>query len=100
MSDITMLDDNEEDLEDDELEEDEEYPEELYPVLELSDALFELIEKLEKVSKKLDNYEQEYLEADTEVRQSFDLPNREIFEHWDEFVSRAIAELDNLGEPI
>jgi hypothetical protein len=95
-----MLDDNEEDLEDDELEEDEEYPEELYPVLELSDAVFDLIEKLEKVREKLDKYEEEYLEGDTEVRQSFDLPNREVFERWDEFIYGAIAELDNLGEPI
>ncbi|GAA6617392.1 hypothetical protein [Scytonema sp. NUACC26] len=95
-----MFDDNEEDLEDDNLEEDQEYPEELLPVVELSDAIFDLIEKLEKVQEKLENYEQEYLEADSGVRQSFDLPNREVFERWDEFIYNAITELDDLGEAI
>ncbi|MFL9458971.1 hypothetical protein AB0758_49365 [Tolypothrix bouteillei VB521301_2] len=95
-----MFDDNEEDLEDDDLEEDREYPEELLPVVELSDAIFDLIEKLEKVQEKLEKYEQEYLEADSEVRQSSELPHREVFERWEDFIYSTVAELDNLGEPV
>ena len=44
------------------LEEDREYPEELYPVVELSDSLLELTEKLERIRIKLDDFEQRYLE--------------------------------------
>ena len=44
------------------LEEDREYPEELYSVVELSDSILELTEKLETVRRKLDNFEQKYLE--------------------------------------
>ena len=42
------------------LEEDIEYPEELYPVLELSDSILELTEKLEQIRGKLDDFEQRY----------------------------------------
>ncbi len=42
-----MINDNDFDL-----EEDKEYPEELYPVLELSDSILELTEKLETIRRK------------------------------------------------
>ena len=42
------------------LEDDIEYPEELYPVLELSDSILELTEKLEQIRGKLDDFEQRY----------------------------------------
>ena len=38
------------------LEDDLEYPEELYPVLELSDSILELTEKLELIRGKLDDF--------------------------------------------
>ncbi len=44
------------------LEDDLEYPEELDPVVELSDSILELTEKLETVRAKLDDFEQRYLE--------------------------------------
>lgn len=43
-------------------EEDLEYPEELYSVVELSDSILELTEKLELIRGKLDDFEQRYLE--------------------------------------
>ena len=55
-------------IDDFDLEEDQEYPEELYPVVELSDSISELTEKLERVREKLDDFEQRYLEADEELR--------------------------------
>ena len=54
------------------LEEDREYPEELYPVVELSDSILELTEKLELIRGKLDDFEQRYLEADEEERECED----------------------------
>ena len=44
------------------LEENREYSEELYPVVELSDSILELTEKL-------DDFEERYLEADEELRE-------------------------------
>ena len=83
-------------------EEEKEYPEELYSVVELSDSILELTEKLERVRVRLDDFEQRYLEADEELRESegYEIPNSSIIERW----LQAIAEIDNridlLGDPL
>ncbi len=87
-------------IENEELEvEDEEYPEELQPVLELSDGIYELIEKLERIREKLDTYEQEYLDADLDTRESIELPSATSIGPWNEFVYGSISQIDVLSDP-
>ena len=66
------------------LEEDQEYPEELYPVVELSDSILELTEKLARIRGKLDDFEQRYLKASEELREceGYEIPSSTILEHW------------------
>jgi hypothetical protein len=66
------------------LEDELEYPEELYPVLELSDSILELTEKLELIRGKLDDFEQRYLEADEELREceGYEIPSLTKLERW------------------
>jgi hypothetical protein len=87
---------NEEDLE----VEDVEYPEELEPVLELSDGIYELLEKLERIREKVDTYQEEYLEADLDTRKSIELPSEASIQRWNEFVYGAIAQIDILSDPL
>ena len=87
---------NEEDLE----VEDEEYPEELEPVLELSDGIHELLEKLERIREKIDTYQEEYLEADLDTRESIELPSATSIGRWNEFVYGAIMQIDVLSSPL
>ncbi len=51
--------------------------EELYPVSKLSNSILELKEKLETVKRKLDDFEQRYLEADVELREyeGYEIPS-------------------------
>jgi hypothetical protein len=87
---------DEEDLEVEDLE----YPEELQPVLELSDSIYELLEKLERIREKVDTYEQEYLDADLDTRESIELPSATSIERWNNFVYNAILQIDVLSDPL
>ncbi len=82
-------------------EEDREYPEELYPVLELSDSILELTEKLEQIRVKLDDFEQRYLEADDELRdcEGYEIPSSMILERWQAEIGEMSDRLDFLGDP-
>ena len=84
------------------LEEDKEYPEELYAVLELSDSILELTEKLETIRRKLDDFEQRYLEADEELREceGYEIPSSSILERWQNAISEINNRIDILGEPL
>ena len=65
-------------------EEDREYPEELYSVVELSDSILELTEKLDTIRGKLDDFEQRYLEADEELSsgEGYEIPSSIKLERW------------------
>ncbi len=82
--------------------EDREYPEELYPVLELSDSILELTEKLETIRIKLDDFEQRYLEADEELREceGYEIPSSSIIERWQNVIEEINNHIDILGEPL
>ena len=84
------------------LEEDREYPEELYSVVELSDSILELTEKLETIRRKLDDFELRYLEADEELRESegYSIPSSIIIERWQNEISEMSDRIDILGEPL
>ncbi len=84
------------------LEEDKEYPEELYAVLELSDSILELTEKLETIRRKLDDFELRYLEADEELRESegYEIPSSSILERWQNAIEEMKHRIDILGEPL
>lgn len=84
------------------LEEDKEYPEELYPVLELSDSILELTEKLETIRGKLDDFEQRYLEADEELREceGYEIPSSTKLERWQNEIEEISNRLDFLGDPL
>ena len=88
-------------IDDFDLEEDQEYPEELYPVLELSDSLLELTEKLERVRVKLDDFEQRYLSADEELRsgEGYEIPSSTILERWQAAIEEMSDCIELLGEP-
>ena len=84
------------------LEDELDYPEELYPVLELSDSILELTEKLETVRKKLDDFEQRYLEADEEVREceGYEIPSSTKLEHWQNEIEEMSDRINLLGDPL
>lgn len=84
------------------LEDELEYPEELYLVVELSDSILELTEKLEIVRGKLDDFEQRYLEADEELRsgEGYEIPSSSIIERWQNTIEEISDRIDLLGEPI
>ena len=81
--------------------EDQEYPEELYPVLELSDSILELTEKLETVRGKLDDFEQRYLKADEELREceGYEIQGSSI-ERWQAAIEEMSDRIDLLGDPL
>ena len=83
-------------------EEDREYPEELYPVLELSDSILELTEKLETVRRKLDDFEQRYLEADEELREceGYEIPSSTKLERWQAAIEEMSDRIEFLGDPL
>ncbi len=93
---------NEAMFDDFDLEEDQEYPEELYPVVELSDSILELTEKLETIRRKLDDFEQRYLEADEELREceGYEIPSSTKLERWQAAIEEMSNRLDFLGEPL
>jgi chromosome segregation ATPase len=84
------------------LEEDIEYPEELYPVVELSDSILELTEKLELIRGKLDDFEQRYLEADEELREceGYEIPSSSIIERWQNTIEEISDRIELLGDPL
>ena len=86
-------------IDDFDLEEDREYPEELYPVVELSDSILELTDKLETVRRKLDDFEQRYLEADEELREceGYEIPSSIKLEHWQAAIEEMSDHIDLLG---
>ncbi|MGV2830760.1 hypothetical protein [Myxosarcina sp. GI1(2024)] len=92
-----MINNNDFDLED-ELE----YPEELYPVLELSDSILELTEKLELIRGKLDDFEQRYLEADEELREceGYEIPSSTKLERWQAAIEEMSNRIEFLGDPL
>jgi uncharacterized coiled-coil DUF342 family protein len=83
-------------------EEDLEYPEELDPVVELSDSILELTEKLETVRAKLDNFEQKYLEADEELREceGYEIPSSIKLERWQNAIEEISDRIELLGDPL
>jgi hypothetical protein len=89
-------------IDDFDLEEDKEYPEELYPVLELSDSILELTEKLELIRGKLDDFEQRYLEADEELREceGYEIPSSSIIERWQNTIEEISDRIELLGDPL
>ncbi|MEO1376962.1 MAG: hypothetical protein AAFW70_22245 [Cyanobacteria bacterium J06635_10] len=84
------------------LEEDQEYPEELYPVLELSDSILELTDKLETIRGKLDDFEQRYLKADEELREceGYEIPSSTKLERWQNAIEEMSDRIDLLGNPL
>lgn len=82
--------------------EDREYPEELYPVVELSDSILELTEKLELIRGKLDDFEQRYLEADKELREceGYEIPSSTKLERWQAAIEEISDRIDLLGDPL
>jgi hypothetical protein len=89
-------------IDDFDLEEDKEYPEELYPVLELSDSLLELTEKLERIRGKLDDFEQRYLESSEELREceGYEIPSSSIIERWQNTIEEISDRIELLGDPL
>ena len=83
-------------------EEDREYPEELYPVLELSDSILELTEKLERVRAKLDDFEPRYLEADEELRdcEGYEIPSPMVLERWQNTIEEMSDRIELLSDPL
>ncbi len=83
------------------LEDELEYPEELYLVVELSDSILELTEKLELIRGRLDDFEQRYLEADDELRdcEGYEIPNSTKLERWQAAIEEMSDRLDFLGDP-
>lgn len=84
------------------LEDDLEYPEELYLVVELSDSILELTEKLEQIRGKLDDFEQRYLEADEELREceGYEIPSSTKLERWKAAIEEISDRLELLGDPL
>lgn len=80
--------------------EDEEYPEELLSTSEVSDYIFGIVEKLERVQKRLDDFEEEYLQADKETRTSMKMPTESLLKAWMEFLERTEGEISSLSDPI
>lgn len=93
---------NEAMIDDFDWEEEQEYPEELYPVVELSDSILELTDKLETIRRKLDDFEQRYLEADEELREceGYEIPSSTKLERWQAAIEETRYRLDFLGEPL
>ncbi len=83
-------------------EEDRECPEELYSVVELSDSILELTEKLEQIRGKLDNFEQRYLEADEEMREceGYEIPSSTKLERWQAAIEEMSDRIELLGDPL
>ncbi|WP_156114139.1 hypothetical protein [Myxosarcina sp. GI1] len=83
-------------------QEDKEYPEELYPVVELSDSILELTEKLELIRGKLNNFEQRYLEADEEIREceGYEIPSSTKLDHWQAAIEEMSNRIEFLGDPL
>lgn len=88
-------------IDDFDLEDELDYPEELCPVLELSDSILELTEKLETVRRKLDDFEQRYLEADEELREceGYEIPNSTKLERWQNAIEEISDRIEMLGNP-
>jgi hypothetical protein len=86
--------------EDSDFFEDEEYPEELEPAQELSDSISDIIERLERVRRRLDDFTEEYLEANKETRESMELPCEWSMKTWVAFTEQAGMELNGLSDPI
>jgi hypothetical protein len=82
------------------LKEEDEHLEELAPVVELSHSLFDLIEKLESVRDKLDDFQEEYVQADKETRQSMELPREWSIKAWMEFIEHTEMNLIRLDWPV
>ena len=84
------------------LEDELKYPEELYLVVELSDSILELTEKLERVREKLDDFEQRYLEADEELRsgEGYDIPSSINLERWQAAIEEISNRIDLLSDPL
>ena len=84
------------------LEDDLEYPEELYLVVELSDSILELTEKLEQIRGKLDGFEQRYLEADEEQREyeGYEIPSSTKLERWQNEIEEINSRIELLGDPL
>ena len=84
------------------LEDELKYPEELYLVVELSDSILELTEKLERVRGKLDDFEQRYLEADKEQSsgEGCEIPNSTKLEGWQAAIEEMSDRIDLLGDPL
>ena len=89
-------------IDDFDLEEDLEYPEELYLVVELSDSILELTEKLEQIRGKLDDFEQRYLEADEEERSGsgYEIPSSTKLERWKAAIEEMSDRIELLGDPL
>jgi chromosome segregation ATPase len=75
---------------------------ELYPVVELSDSILELTEKLELIRGKLDDFEQRYLEADEELREceGYEIPSSSIIERWQNTIEEISDRIELLGDPL
>jgi uncharacterized coiled-coil DUF342 family protein len=84
------------------LEDELEYPEGLYLVVELSDSILELTEKLETIRGKLDDFEQRYLEADEELREceGYEIPSSTKLERWQSAIEEIGDRIDLLGDPL
>ena len=84
------------------LEDDLEYPEKLYPVLELSDSILELTEKLDTIRGKLDDFEQRYFEADEEGREceGYEIPSSTKLERWQAAIEEISDRIELLGDPL
>ena len=84
------------------LEDELDYPEGLYLVVELSDSILELTEKLEQIRGKLDDFEQRYLEADEELRESegYEIPSTTKLERWQAEIEEISDRISLLGDPL
>ena len=84
------------------LEDKLDYPEELYLVVELSDSILELTDKLETIRGKLDDFEQRYLEADEELREceGYEIPSSTKLDRWQAAIEEISNRLDFLGDPL
>lgn len=62
----------------------------------------ELTGKLERVKRKLDDFEQRYLEADEELRkcEGYEIPNSTKLERWQAAIEEISGRIDLLGDPL
>lgn len=74
--------------------------EQLDTVVELADAIREIMDQFGRVQQTLDIYESRLLRTEPEMLQRHQQPDASHLKQWQEFIERVSQELDTLTPPV